>query len=170
MRGSRRVLRNSARREPRAAWRSGKAENAAGRRAGSAQQGRVSQNPPRYALALALALTACGGDATVTPAATTAPPPTTPAAPTTTGTTSLRALGAEVRDAAVAAEIYYSDEGTYAGLTPAILAANEYQPKPGITIAVVSATATRYCLAARSGGLAMYLSSDDGKITTTPCR
>ena len=60
------------------------------------------------------------------------------------------AARANLRGALPAAEAYYADSKTYVGMTPAVLRSIDAGLAPSIT--VVSATATRYCLAASVAG------------------
>jgi general secretion pathway protein G len=74
---------------------------------------------------------------------------------------------ANIRIAIPAVEAYRSDEGTYAGMTLALL---QTTYSPGVQgIEVVSADADGYCIRAVAGGRTWYKQSDAGDITTTPC-
>ena len=119
----------------------------------------------RYVLAALLALTACGNDDTSDPTVSAAPR----SQAATTPAPSQRAVEHTLREAAIAAETYYSDTGTYAGLTPAKLAEQGLAPDPGVTVAVVSSTKTAYCLSATGGGTTLYYSTTVGNVSRTAC-
>jgi type IV pilus assembly protein PilA len=63
-----------------------------------------------------------------------------------------RAAQSDIRAAIPTAEAWYSDKGTYAGLTNANLKTIDSGVSPAVT--VISATASGYCLAATVGGQA----------------
>jgi hypothetical protein len=66
-----------------------------------------------------------------------------------------------------AIEAYRADNGTYTGMTEAGLKA---QYSPGVQgIAVVSTSASAYCVSATDGGRTWYKSGPAGLITRTAC-
>ncbi len=74
---------------------------------------------------------------------------------------------ANIRIAIPAVEAYRSDEGTYAGMTLALL---QTTYSPGVQgIEIVSADVDDYCIRASAGGRIWYKQSDAGDITTTAC-
>lgn len=54
----------------------------------------------------------------------------------------------DLRNAAVAAESYYTDDGTYVGLDLAALEDNGFNPSADVTTAVVDDEAEEYCITA----------------------
>lgn len=60
----------------------------------------------------------------------------------------------DLRNAAVAAEAYYTDDSTYVGLTPDILGDNGYNSSENVTLTVEVDEENSYCLQAEhsSGG------------------
>ncbi len=80
------------------------------------------------------------------------------------------AAQANVRSAVPAVEAFYSDNGTYAtGGTPAFSLANLQLIDAGIKVAVVSGTASTYCIKASSGSYTYYKNGPAANITTTAC-
>jgi general secretion pathway protein G len=74
---------------------------------------------------------------------------------------------ANIRIAVPAIEIYRSDNGTYAGMTLALLQSTY---SPGVQgIEIVSADDAGYCIRASAGGSTWYKAGDAGAITTTAC-
>ena len=74
---------------------------------------------------------------------------------------------ANITTAVPAIESYRADAGSYTGMT---LAALQSGYSPGIEgIAVVSASAGSYCIAASAGGAAWYKAGPDAQITKTAC-
>lgn len=128
-----------------------------------------------YATVLVVLATAgCGGEGagdgaasapSSTPPSTTAPP-TTPAGTPTPTANDLRSV---LRMAAISEESYFVDTNAYTTDLRKLVEAGLEVP-PGVTVKVVSATSSAYCLTATGGGLALYLDSDAGKPTETPCR
>lgn len=114
----------------------------------------------RHLLAALLALAACGGgdDPGTTP---TTPAPTTAAA-------SRNDVGQALKDAAIAAETYYSDTGRY-DFDEGDLATQGFTAPPGVTVTVVSASGTEYCLSAAGGGVTLYYSTTSGNVSEQPC-
>jgi type IV pilus assembly protein PilA len=77
-----------------------------------------------------------------------------------------------VKNAATAMETYGTENnGSYAGANLATLTNNGFKNTTGVTVAVVSATATAYCISADHVSLAdnVYFSSTSGAPTTTAC-
>lgn len=116
-----------------------------------------------YVVAL-LFLAACGNDDGGTPQATQAP--TTAAA--STAAPSESDVASTLKEAAIAAEEYSVDKETYPA-NLAELTATGFQPIPGVTVAVVSASKTAYCLSAAGGGVTLYYSSTVGKVSPQRC-
>ena len=74
---------------------------------------------------------------------------------------------ANIRVAVPAIEVYRSDNGTYSGMTLAILQSTY---SPGVQgIEIVSADDAGYCIRANAGGSTWYKDGDAGAITTTAC-
>jgi len=74
---------------------------------------------------------------------------------------------ANLRIAVPAVEIYHSDNGTYAGMTVALLQSTY---SPGVQgIEIISADDAGYCIRASAGGRTWYKASDASAITTTAC-
>jgi type IV pilus assembly protein PilA len=74
------------------------------------------------------------------------------------------AAQANVRSGIPAVEAYYSDNGSYSGMTLAALQGID----AGVKLAVISAGAS-YCVSASSGSYTYYKSGASGSITTTAC-
>jgi hypothetical protein len=122
----------------------------------------------RFALAAALlAAAACGGEArpSATVAPSTAPVTTAPATPSGPSRSD---VGTSLRNAAIAAEEYQVEAGTYPNDVSA-LGANGFEPEPGVTVGVVRSGKSYYCLKASGGGVTLYFASDVGKVSEKPC-
>jgi prepilin-type N-terminal cleavage/methylation domain-containing protein len=77
------------------------------------------------------------------------------------------AAKANIRSAVPAIEAYRADNGTYVGMTAAVL---EAQYSPGVnSIVVVSAAADEYCVQATAGGNTWFKLGPNGAITQTAC-
>jgi hypothetical protein len=90
--------------------------------------------------------------------------------PAATAKPSISALGSQLYAAATAQESYRLESGSYA-TNAADLAAQGMKAEPGVTLAVVSADASRFCL--RAGGvgtLFLYYDSVRGRPGTNACR
>lgn len=70
----------------------------------------------------------------------------------------------DLRNAAVAAESFYTDDSTYAGMDDAALTDNGYNQSADVTLTVEDADATSFCLEAEhsSGGGVWHLGNRDG--------
>ncbi len=78
-------------------------------------------------------------------------------------------VGAGLKDAAVAEEAYFSDNATYTTDLSKLLDEGMV-PRAGVTVRVVSASRSAYCLAASGGAITLYYSTATGQISETPCR
>ena len=77
------------------------------------------------------------------------------------------AARANIRSAVPAIETYRADNGTYAGMTEAVL---KSQYSPGVTgIVVVSTAVDEYCVRATEGGSSWFKRGPSGQITQTAC-
>jgi type IV pilus assembly protein PilA len=77
-----------------------------------------------------------------------------------------------LKNAATAAESFATETGgDYTGMTTADLTSNGFNPTSDVTLAIVSAGATAYCLSAVHDPVTVtwYYSSADGEPTTTAC-
>ena len=77
----------------------------------------------------------------------------------------------DLRNAAVAQESYFTDHAAYTNNGAGELAAAGYNKSANITLSVISATSSHYCMSAvhTSGGSTWYMSNDTGEPTTTVC-
>ncbi|HEU0132825.1 MAG TPA: prepilin-type N-terminal cleavage/methylation domain-containing protein, partial [Mycobacteriales bacterium] len=78
----------------------------------------------------------------------------------------------ELRNAAVAQESYFTENATYTtDKTATGLGGEGFNASTKVTLNVVSASSTAYCMSAvhTSGGATYYLTNTGGQPTTTPC-
>jgi len=84
----------------------------------------------------------------------------------------LRGVDAQVRsdlrNAATAEEVYYTDHGTYAGDVATLRSAG-FTSAPGVEVEVLGAQARSYCLGARKDGRVFYYDGTTGRLSTVPC-
>jgi len=80
-----------------------------------------------------------------------------------------RAAGANVRSALPAAEAWYSDHGSYTGLTSALLKASYDAGINSTATTVVSAGASAYCIKSTKGTYSFYSKGPGGEVTSTAC-
>ncbi len=75
----------------------------------------------------------------------------------------------ELRSAQMAQEMYFSDREQYATTVPDLQSG--YFPNPLVPLTIVSADSSSYCMTAqhRDSDQTMYLNSDTGVASTTPC-
>ena len=77
-----------------------------------------------------------------------------------------------LKNAATAQESYLTSAGSYTTNT-ASLGSEGYKATSGVTLSIISATGTEYCMRAIHSNLgsakAYYYDSDEGKPTTTAC-
>jgi type IV pilus assembly protein PilA len=76
----------------------------------------------------------------------------------------------DLRNAAVAQESYFTDNASYTTLV-SDLQNNGFNPSANVTLTIISASSTAYCMSARhnSGGDTWYMSSATGEPSTTAC-
>jgi type IV pilus assembly protein PilA len=79
-----------------------------------------------------------------------------------------RAAQSNVRSAIPAAEAWYSDKGSYTGMTQPLLKAS-YDAGISSTVSVISAGAGAYCLKSTVNNKNYYVSGPGGAVTTTAC-
>lgn len=123
----------------------------------------------RIALAIVVAAMACliaaAFAVAVLDAATTASPDTSPSAPP-----ALRAAtAADLRAAVTAQDEVHASQGRYAEDAAALVAAG-LRTTVGVTVRVLSADATSYCMSASGAGVTLYASAADPEPSAQPCR
>jgi type IV pilus assembly protein PilA len=79
-----------------------------------------------------------------------------------------RAAQSNVRAAIPAAEAWYSDKGSYTGMTQPLLKAS-FDAGISNTVTVLSAGASAYCLRSTVNGKNYYVSGPGGQVTSTAC-
>ncbi len=79
------------------------------------------------------------------------------------------AAKANVRSAVPAVEAYYSDTGTYVGMTLTTLQAIDASLSASTLTVVGTPTTTSYCISDTEGGATYYKNGPAGAITTTAC-
>ena len=80
-----------------------------------------------------------------------------------------RAAGANVRSALPAAEAWYSDHGSYTGMTSPLLKASYDAGINSTATVVVSAGASAYCISSTKGTYTFYSKGPGGEVTSTAC-
>ena len=119
---------------------------------------------------LAMALVGCGDDPSVSPGAASDPSPSvaTSSARPTSAATSAPNLGEVLRDASIAEEAYFTDSGTYT-TDLGTLQEQGLEIPAGVTVRVIHASATRYCISVSGSAGTFYVDSETGQPGTTPC-